>query len=119
MTKRSGGLAAVLVLAVALAACWSPTDPPDKDPKSDTDGDGKASAGLVEATVGGVGSSMVVEAELSNMAFVVPTRPHATFRRRDATPGELAFVAGCGTNARPPGIATRSPSSTSSIHPAV
>jgi hypothetical protein len=46
-----------------------------------------------QATLGGVGSSMVVEAEVSSLAFVLPTRPDATFRRRDGSPGELAFVA--------------------------
>jgi ATP-dependent DNA ligase len=46
-----------------------------------------------QATLGGVGNSMVVEAEVSSLAFVLPTRPDATFRRRHGTPGELAFVA--------------------------
>jgi hypothetical protein len=41
MRKRSGGLVAALMVAAALAGCWSPTEPPDRDPKSDTDGDGK------------------------------------------------------------------------------
>jgi len=46
-----------------------------------------------QATLSGVGSSMVVEAQVSSLAFVLPTRPDATFRRRDGEPGELAFVA--------------------------
>jgi ATP-dependent DNA ligase len=46
-----------------------------------------------QATLGGVGNSMVLEAQVSNLAFMLPTRPDATFRRRVGTPGELAFVA--------------------------
>lgn len=48
MKKRSRGLAAALVMAAVLAGCWGPTEPPDKDPKSDTDGNGKATAGFVD-----------------------------------------------------------------------
>ena len=46
-----------------------------------------------QPTAGGVGSSMVVEADVSNLAFFLPTRPDATFRRRVGKPGEFAFVA--------------------------
>lgn len=46
-----------------------------------------------QATAGGVGSSMVVEAEVSNLAFILPTKPDTTFRRRVGKPGEFAFVA--------------------------
>ena len=46
-----------------------------------------------QATAGGVGNSMVVEAEVSNLAFILPTKPDATFRRRIGKPGAYAFVA--------------------------
>jgi ATP-dependent DNA ligase len=46
-----------------------------------------------QPTAGGQGSSMVVEAEVSPLAFVLPTRPDATFRRRVGRPGDFAFVA--------------------------
>jgi ATP-dependent DNA ligase len=46
-----------------------------------------------QATLGGVGNSMVLEAQVSNLAFILPTRPDATFRRRVGTAGGLAFVA--------------------------
>jgi hypothetical protein len=46
-----------------------------------------------QATLGGVGNSMVIEAQVSNLAFILPTQPDATFRRRAGTPRELAFVA--------------------------
>lgn len=46
-----------------------------------------------QATAGGVGNSMVIEAAVSSLAFVLPTKPDATYRRRIGTPGEYAFVA--------------------------
>ena len=46
-----------------------------------------------QATAGGIGNSMVVEAEVSSLAFILPTKPDATFRRRVGEPGDFAFVA--------------------------
>lgn len=46
-----------------------------------------------QPTAGGIGNSLVIEAEVSSLAFVLPTKPDATFRRRIGEPGDFAFVA--------------------------
>jgi hypothetical protein len=46
-----------------------------------------------QPTAGGAGSSLVLEAEVSSLAFILPTKPDATFRRRVGQPGDYCFVA--------------------------